>query len=108
MSIMRALLIALSVALACAQEKPVFEVASIRPGSLPVAGGRSRFTGERLTITNLTLREMIIQAWGVRPFQVLDGPAWADSARYDILAKAENKVQHGEVMRMLQSLLTDR
>jgi uncharacterized protein (TIGR03435 family) len=109
MTIMRALTAVLFVATAFAQDKPAFEVASIRPGSLSIPGGSSRLNaGGTLVIINLSLKEVIVQAWNVRPFQVLGGPPWVDSARYNVSAKPETKVQHAEIMRMLQSLLADR
>jgi uncharacterized protein (TIGR03435 family) len=36
------------------------------------------------------------------------GPAWIDSARYNVVAKSEKKPAPEESMRMLQVLLKDR
>jgi uncharacterized protein (TIGR03435 family) len=108
MTIMRALTFALCMVVAFAQDKPAFEVASIRPSSLSLPGGRVRRDPSLLSIVNLTLKEMVIYAWGVEPFQVLGGPEWIDSARYDIRAKPDGVVQYHEAMLMMQSLLADR
>jgi uncharacterized protein (TIGR03435 family) len=92
--------------------RPEFEVASVKPGmsalkALP--GGRIRLTaGGTLNVANLTLKELIAHAWAVREFQVSGGPAWADSARYDIGAKPDHSAKWDEVMLMLQTLLVDR
>ncbi len=88
--------------------KPQFEVASIKP-SAPDAFGRwvHRIAGG-ITITNMTLKDAIVIAYGIQPFQVSGGPAWFDSARYDISAKSENPRKPGEISLMLQALLADR
>jgi len=56
----------------------------------------------------MTLKELIVIAYRIQPFQVSGGPAWLDSARYDVIAKPEKKPQQGEIQLMLQSLLADR
>ena|SRR5215469_5020856 len=98
-----------SVAFAQAPTTPKFEVASVKSASpdskfmmlQPTPGGR-------LNITNLTLKNMIGSAWGVQPFQIFSGPAWIDSVRYDVSAKAEGAAKMPELMQMLRSLLADR
>ena len=42
------------------------------------------------------------------PVQISGGPPWIDSARFDVVAKAEKKPAPEENMRMLQALLKDR
>src|SRR5262249_16096142 len=83
-----------AVAGASAQE---FEVASIRPSSdsdprtllqvLP--GGGLRTSGA-------TLRFLITLAYQVRSFQVLDGPDWIGSDRFDIIATVDRSRPAGE------------
>jgi len=51
--------------------KPQFEVASIKAGSLNIPGGWTRYEpGGRLRVTNMSLKELIQQAYGVEPFQI--------------------------------------
>jgi uncharacterized protein (TIGR03435 family) len=64
--------------------------------------------GGRLDITNLPLKEMIIIAWRIQPFQITGGPAWIDSAHYDISAKPDHNPKEDEESLMLQALLADR
>jgi uncharacterized protein (TIGR03435 family) len=64
--------------------------------------------GGGLRITNMTLKEMIVIAYRVQPFQITGGPPWMDSLRYDIVAKPETKPKQGEIPLMLQALLADR
>jgi uncharacterized protein (TIGR03435 family) len=54
------------------------------------------------------LRSFIEYAYGVKPFQLLGGPAWIDSAHYDIDAKAEGNPNSSQMRLMMQALLEDR
>lgn len=94
---------------AIAQTKLAFEVASIRPAA-PDARGMFIHPGpgDGVTITNMTLKEIIVLAWRVQPFQISGGPAWLDSVHYDVVAKPAAKPQQTEIPLMLQSLLEDR
>jgi uncharacterized protein (TIGR03435 family) len=86
-----------------------FEVASVKPAP-PNAPGPYVVPGPGagLTITNMTLKELIVMAYRIHPFQVSAGPSWLDSARYDIVAKPQTKSKPMENMLMLQALLADR
>jgi uncharacterized protein (TIGR03435 family) len=85
-----------------------FEVASIKPSAPDARGtGINRPPG-RLEIGDMTLKEMIVNAYSVQPFQVSGGPGWVDSVHYDISAKAGAQVSREDVLLMLQTLLADR
>ena len=88
---------------------PQFEVASIKPSA---PDQRSMFirpgANGGLSITNMSLKELMVLAWRVQPFQISGGPSWMESAHYDISAKPENKPNRDEVPLMLQALLADR
>src|SRR5689334_22806587 len=75
------------------QPRPSFEVASIKPYEEPTSGGRFYgFRGQpggRLTMTGVTFKMLMTYAYRVRDFQVIGGPDWINSERYDIQAKAE-------------------
>jgi bla regulator protein BlaR1 len=86
-----------------------FEVASIKPAAPDARGMFIRPSpGGRINITNMTLKELMVIAYGIQPFQISGGPAWLDSLHYDITAKAEATPKQGEMPLMLQSLLADR
>jgi len=76
-----------SVVSASAQE---FEVASVKPSSSSdprtllqvLPGGGLRTSGG-------TLRFLVTLAYQIRYFQVLDGPRWIDSDRFDIIATVD-------------------
>jgi uncharacterized protein (TIGR03435 family) len=85
-----------------------FEAASIKPSAPDARGtGFARPLG-RLEIGNMTLKEMIANAYSVQPFQISGGPGWVDSVHYDISAKAGAQVSRQEVLLMLQALLAER
>lgn len=68
----------------------------------PDAAGRKADGGQRI------VRGLIQTAYDVRPFEIVAGPGWIDSARYDIETKAEGNPGRQEMVRMLQALLEDR
>lgn len=88
--------------------RPAFEVASVKPNhSGDPHSGTDGWQG-RVVFTNLTLQNLIAQAYGVSPFQVT-GPAWLSSERFDIEAKyPEGTKQAGDKQQMLLSLLQER
>src|SRR5258708_6283553 len=70
---------------------PAFEVASVKPNNS--GDGRVMFAnqpGGRFTATNVTLKLLIRNAYQLQDFQILVGPNWITSDRFDIVAKAED------------------
>jgi len=51
---------------------------------------------------------MIREAYDVRDFQITAGPAWLDTDRFDIRAKAKEGVSTRQMKTLLQALLADR
>jgi len=89
--------------------QPQFEVASVKPSAPDARGSRIRNTpGGRVDVSNFPLKELIVFAWRIQPYQISGGPPWMASDRYDISAKAENVPKEGELQLMLQALLADR
>ena len=112
------LLLTTACAGALAQEAlPQFEVASIRqnvnplarPFNLPMPGGGINYTGD-------SLKDLIAGAWRIDPDRIKGGPSWAESKRYDIRAKALDRVTAGlsaeqtlqTISLMVRSLVTER
>ncbi len=106
-----------------AQTTPSFEVASVKPNT----SGNPRFLGFQtlpggtLSIRNNFLRSIIAVAYGLPAFYNGDfltgAPAWIDTERYDIDAKAtagaiptgmSERDRNLKMGLMLQSLLADR
>ena len=92
-----------------AQSKPQFEVATIKPASPDSQGRFIRIEpGGRVRVTGMTLKDLIVFAWGVQPYEVMGGPNWIDSDRYDINAKPETPPERKELGLLVQSLLEER
>ena len=51
--------------------------------------GMRGLPGGRLNVTNATVKMLITFAYRLRDFQVIGGPDWTNSDRWDIQAKAE-------------------
>lgn len=89
-----------------------FEAAVIKP-SPPVKDGRfmvgmQMLPGGRISMGGVTVSLLIQQAYQVRDFQVVGGPDWIRSERYDVIAKPENAASPELVRVMMQALLKDR
>lgn len=107
-----ALLACAALAAVTAQEKS-FEVASIKPSDpnpgvpllvavvLPQPGGG-------LSARNAPLTRLIQYAWAVEDFQVIGGPAWASTERFDLSTKGPAGASTIDAAPMLKTLLADR
>ncbi len=110
-AVMAALLIAVAPRAHAQSSRPEFEVASIKqepPGPNIGTGFVRPLGGGRLTAEKALLRVLIWNAYRVRDYQVVGGPEWINSTRYNIEAKATDNASSAELMLMLQSLLADR
>lgn len=88
---------------------PQFEVASIKPAAPDQRGTFIRNApGGRVNINNMPLKEIIVMAWRIQPYQISGAPPWIESTRYDISAKPDHNPKEGELPLMLQALLADR
>jgi uncharacterized protein (TIGR03435 family) len=86
-----------------------FDVASIRE-SAPDSRGESFGTDPgSLTLRNVSLRRCIEWAYRVQTVQI-SGPAWLmdEDGRYDIAAKAAERVSEDEMRLMMRGLLAER
>lgn len=94
-----------------AQSPPGFEVASVR-SAVNDARGTSfdMFEGGRLRVTSVTVYGLIKSAWMLQSSQIIGGPGWLDSDRYDIDAKSGHpeRIDTDHLQPLLQSLLADR
>jgi uncharacterized protein (TIGR03435 family) len=62
-----------------------------------------------LSITNMTVKNLVTIAYGIRDFQLSGGPAWIDSEGYDIEARSGGAVTPQQSTGpMLQALLQER
>jgi uncharacterized protein (TIGR03435 family) len=102
-----------SIALACcalfAQDAAplAFDVASVKPNRTGGSGTHIDHVGGTLTIINATLKHCIMLAYGMGDAQV-SGPAWLDTERYDIVAKAAGDAIDDKHPMRLRALLAER
>ncbi len=89
--------------------RPEFDVASVKRNiSGDISRGMRPGVG-RLSISNMTLRDLLMVAYQVRDFQISGGPSWIDSEHYDIEAKTDGNTAPRQMAEpMLQALLEDR
>ena len=84
-------------------QTPAFEVASVKVASTPIqtkdeysagynAGMRQamaaagmRFSGQRVTMTDQTLRDLVRLAYRVKDYQI-DAPGWMSTEKFEIIA----------------------
>ena len=86
-----------------------FEVASIKRNVSGDPGRYIRPSGGRLSITNMTLKNLIATAYQIRDFQISGGPSWMTSESYNIEAKSEGAATPKQMEGpMLRALLEDR
>ena len=90
--------------------KPRFQFADVHPSARAMnptmSGGILR--GDRYEIRRATMLNLIRTAWNVDADNVLGGPPWLDSDRFDIVAKAPPGTPQDTLKKMLQALLSDR
>jgi uncharacterized protein (TIGR03435 family) len=88
---------------------PKFDVTSVKRGASGVfpIGPEARPGGAFLA-TNVTPESVIRFAYNLPGYQIVGGPAWIGTERFDIDAKAGRDVSAEELRQMLQALLADR
>ena len=81
---------------------PRFEVASIRPIASP-----SEYRGSPLNVwrdtfsaTNHSVMQLIQVAYGVLERQVLDGPGWIRSERFNVIARTSTDLPRDRALRI--------
>jgi uncharacterized protein (TIGR03435 family) len=64
----------------------------------------------RFTATGSTAKLLLMIAYGVQETQIVGGPSWFPTEKWDIEAKTDDGAQHSteETQRMLQNLLAER
>src|SRR5207244_13290253 len=73
-----------------AADSPTFDVASVKANHSSDEESASFVQpGGRYTATNVTLRMLVKSAYGLHDHQLIGGPSWINSERFDIAAKAE-------------------
>jgi uncharacterized protein (TIGR03435 family) len=92
-----------------AQDRPAFEAASIHAS----APGQDRFSFDitdsgRVTFRNVTVWNLLRQAYGWRDSQITGGPPWIKSDGFDVQAVPGAPAERARALEMLRTLLEDR
>ena len=92
-----------------AQQRPAFEVASIKANRSGAPGQEFKMAPDGgFVVTNTTARALIRLAYRVQDFQIAPPPSWADTDRFDINARAPAGTGAETLPQMLQALLEER
>lgn len=86
--------------------RPTFDVATVKldPACTPKS---NRASADQLISTNQTLKQLVVLAYSVQPYQV-SSPAWMESVCFDITAKYPPDTKYRDRWLMLRTLLEDR
>ena len=89
--------------------EPAFDAATLRPNTSGYNGWRLEpQPGGRLTGTNVPAAALVRFAYDLPDFQIVGGPGWLASTRFDIAAKAEGDPPIEQKRQMLRILLAER
>jgi uncharacterized protein (TIGR03435 family) len=98
-----------------AAKLPAYEVASIKTDKSGTDLTMLRTTPVGFSASNIVLKTLIAQAYGVEDYQVFGAPGWVGSARFDIEAKVSSSdtdalhdLSPDQRRLMLQPLLAER
>jgi uncharacterized protein (TIGR03435 family) len=95
---------------------PGFEVATIKPADPASTGATmAMLPGGRLSISGMTIKNLIALAYGIKMERISGGPGWLDSKLYNIDAKPPagsawelNEAGKDEQFQRIRKLLADR
>jgi uncharacterized protein (TIGR03435 family) len=92
-----------------ADEPAAFAVATIKP-SAPDAASITQIRGNRFVTQGTTFVDVFKYAYGVHPDQVVGGPDWLRTKKFDIVAdpETEKRPSSDQMKFMVQKLLVER
>jgi uncharacterized protein (TIGR03435 family) len=85
-----------------------FDVASVKTNKSGPMMSAMRMMPNNFNVTNVPVRLLIMQAYRLSGYQLVGGPSWLDSERFDIVAKGPEGSRPDQVPMMLRGLLADR
>lgn len=105
------LLLTILVASVNAQPQKEFDVASIKPDATGGDNWSIRTPdGGWFRATNVSVRVLLLEAFGIRRLQLAGVPDWCESEKYDIVARTANpaQIEPEEIRPLLRWLLVQR
>lgn len=93
-----------------ADARAVFEVATIKPSNPAAQGKLMTIKGRQVLTINTSLSDLISFAYGLHVRQVVGGPSWMGSDKYDITGQPEGQgmPNQNQMREMIRALLEDR
>jgi uncharacterized protein (TIGR03435 family) len=95
--------------LAQTDPRPAFDVVSIKPNrtnqGIPLVVFQP---GGRMIAANVTIRQVILVAYGIESLQLIDAPDWTVGERFAIEARTSDATPTSIIRLMLRSMLADR
>jgi uncharacterized protein (TIGR03435 family) len=89
---------------------PSFEVATIKQSEPGSPSKMFRLEGRRFFATGMSVADLISFAYGLQAQQVVDGPEWLTTDKFDVAGQpdAEGQPSERQLKEMVQRLLADR
>jgi uncharacterized protein (TIGR03435 family) len=87
---------------------PTFDVVSVKTNKSGDNTLQMQALPGRILVTNAPLLLLIRNAYTLQSFQIVDGPDWLNTDRFDIQATAPGNPTQPEMQAMLRRLLADR
>jgi len=91
-----------------ASQLPAFEVISIKLRTGAPAPPQAQAPPDRFVRSNTTVVQLIQYAYGMQEFQVLGGPDWVRSDRFEVSAKADSVTTADRMGQMVKRMLAER
>jgi len=94
-------------------DSPAFDVASIKPANIigraySGFGGKLTYSRGRIYSRQITVKNLILEAYGLTAYQVAGGPSWVEDDHFEFDARAAGSPSEAQLREMLQSLLRQR
>jgi uncharacterized protein (TIGR03435 family) len=89
---------------------PTFEVATVKLSGPAITTRHFTIQGRRFLTFHTSLADLIQFAYGLHPRQIVGGPEWLESSRFDIigLASGDRQPTEPEWMKMMANLIIER
>jgi uncharacterized protein (TIGR03435 family) len=93
-----------------ADANPGIEVAAIRPSPPNAPRTVLTFRGSMIVIQRMSLNDLIEYAWNVQEKQIIDGPGWMTTDKWDIEAKPDTPgmPSSDQLRQMVEKLVGER